>query len=54
VQPGTRAAVKDGRPARVQAMSVLGRSHRFVCPTGDLNPHGGGTYPNRGSITSPS
>ena len=29
----------DTPEQRVQAMSDLGRFHRFVCPRGDLNPH---------------
>ena len=53
MQPGAEAAVKDGRPARVQAMSVLGKSHRFVCPRGDSNTETGEISPDRGRNSAP-
>jgi hypothetical protein len=34
--PESGATVKDGRPARVQAMPVLVKSHRFLCPRSEL------------------
>jgi hypothetical protein len=40
VQPGAGTAVRDGRPARVQAMSVLG-NRTGLCvrgPTAPQNP----------------
>ena len=52
-RPGAGAAAKASRPARVQAMPVLGRSHRFWCPRRDLNswsgeiPRFGDTHPTR-------
>ena len=36
------AAVKTGRPGvRVQVVRVLGKSHQFSCPRGDLNTYQG-------------
>ena len=32
-RPRAGAVVMTGRPARIQAMAVLGKSHRFVCTT---------------------
>ena len=46
---GPGRAVKTGRPARVQAVSVLGTSHRFRCPRGDLNTETGAISPDRGN-----
>jgi hypothetical protein len=35
--PGAGAAVRTNRPACVQVLVVLGKSHQFSCPRGDLN-----------------
>ena len=43
---GGRPACSSG-PPRVQAVSVLGTSHRFWCPRGDLNPLRPGVQPER-------
>ena len=42
------------RPARVQVVSDLGKSHRFSCPRGDLNPNTREISPVRGNFHGPS
>jgi len=51
-RPGAGTAVRTGRPAGVLAMSVLGKSHRFVCPRGNLNTETGAFPLDRGDRTT--
>jgi hypothetical protein len=48
-RPGAGTAVTTGRPARVQVLVILGKSHRYSCSKGDLNTETNEISPDRGS-----